>query len=81
MQATTFLARTAAVFGHEVDLRAFFLEPTPRGVADALVELDGDAGRVERIAEVELALATMSDDEVNALLESTPADSPAPEGP
>ncbi len=81
MQATTFLARVAGVFGHEVDLRDFFMEPSSRGVAGALVKLDGDAERVERIAEVELTLAAMSDDEVDALLDTTTDDSPAPGAP
>jgi len=81
MQATTFLARVAGVFGHEVDLRDFFMEPTARGVAGALVKLDGDVERVERIAEVEMTLATMSDDEVDALLDAASDDPPAPGAP
>ena len=79
LQATTFLARAASVFGHEVDLRDFFMDPSPRALAAAVTKLDGDPNRVERIAEVELTLAAMTDDDVDALLDATATDPPPTE--
>lgn len=73
LQATMVLAKLANVFGHEVDLRDFFADPSPRGVCAALHAIDGDPARIEQIATVERKVLSMDMDELeSALIDTSP---------
>lgn len=64
MLATSLAARIRDVFGVDLELRSFFAEPTVEALCAALTDDPGQRTRLERIAGVELEVASLSADEV-----------------
>jgi amino acid adenylation domain-containing protein len=62
------VARVRETLQAEIPLRAFFEQPTVAGLADALRRDPARGADVDRVAEVVLSLARLSDDEVAAML-------------
>jgi hypothetical protein len=69
--AARIIAQVSKVFRQAFSLRAFFLAPTVRGMADALVE-GADQATVERIATIHQQVAAMSADQVRESLRQDP---------
>jgi amino acid adenylation domain-containing protein len=69
--ATQVASRVREAFQMEMALRKIFEEPTVAGLAEALLEEEGERMRVERTAELLLKLSQLSDDEADSLLEET----------
>lgn len=68
--ATNLLARLHRIFGIDLDLRTFFLDPTVQGNAADLRSSGDSPAQVDKIAQIELRLSALSDDEVEAMLAS-----------
>jgi amino acid adenylation domain-containing protein len=68
--AMRLLARLKDALGIELPLRGFFERPTPAGCAAAVAELAGASEEIEQRAELVLAVARLSDDEVAEMLGS-----------
>jgi amino acid adenylation domain-containing protein len=66
--ATSFAARLRAVFGIDLDLRIFFQDATVAAVVAHFSEDDDERKRIERIARIELQLASLTPDQVATLL-------------
>jgi acyl carrier protein len=66
LHATSILAKLAATFGVELELRPFFQQPTVAATAAALTVEAGP--RLERIAQLRVELESMSPADVSALL-------------
>ncbi|MFC6092694.1 amino acid adenylation domain-containing protein [Saccharothrix lopnurensis] len=62
------LARVHGAFSVAVPIGRMFAAPTVAGVAEALVALEGEPGRVAAVAELRVRLAGMSTEEVEAML-------------
>ena len=65
---STLLARLRAVFGIDLDLRIFFQDATVAAVVAHFSEDDDERKRIERIARIELQLASLTPDQVATLL-------------
>jgi amino acid adenylation domain-containing protein len=67
LMATQVVARIRQAFDIEVQLRSLFEEPTIAGLAESLRH-SSDGGKVEQTAALRIELASLSDEEVRALL-------------
>jgi acyl carrier protein len=68
--ATQVISRVKEVLGVEVSLRQLFEEPTVRGLAQAITAPPETRARVERVAEIMLALRELSEEETRDILEA-----------
>ena len=66
--ATQVMARVNKTFQVKVPLSVFFLKPTIAGLAEALVQYEPRPGHIAAVARLRQKLATMSPDEVRAVL-------------
>jgi amino acid adenylation domain-containing protein len=67
--ATQVVSRVREAFEVELPLRKIFEKPSVAGLAEALLEDEGERKRIERTAELLLKLSQLSDDETDSLLE------------
>ena len=68
LQATRYVARVNKTFRTDLPLRAFLQRPTVQDLANYLLALPDDGRRVERSAQLLRRIASMSDEEVKAML-------------
>jgi amino acid adenylation domain-containing protein len=66
--ATQVASRVREAFQMELPLRKIFEEPTVAGLAEVLLEDEGERDRVERTAELLLRLSELSDEQVGSLV-------------
>jgi amino acid adenylation domain-containing protein len=67
--ATQLIARIRKIFRVELPLHTLFAAPTFAEIAQNLLQLEGAAGRFEKIAQVLSNIENLSDDEKRAILE------------
>jgi amino acid adenylation domain-containing protein len=71
--ATQLVSRLRKTFRTDLPLRTVFEHPTVAGIAEFLAAGEERPGRIERIAELQLAVASMPEEQVLALLASRQA--------
>nr|MBA3568939.1 methyltransferase domain-containing protein [Pyrinomonadaceae bacterium] len=69
LKATQVISRVREAFQIELPLRSFFEQPTVAGLAARILEDPNQRLRVEKIAELLVSLAGLSEDEVDTMLD------------